>query len=282
MFHPLALPVNAYWQQDLNDPTGLGCYRGKEGQRCLAEKEAAIANSLIEYTAADFALEAGLKLRALNVDVNEADRFIAVGREQAARVRLGDPEHLQHSSVEHRSPYRMEAFTCWAVGLSASAPVKPPEAALLQEGARLLLQYLLGQRIQFDEVYRKWVFLAAISALAAQDLELARDLLNLRTTMPGPHYKWLKAICKGAETQNTANGPRIKITQANAVAAFFGLYNAYRLPDAQTSFNLVGRSDMFTFPVIGNYLLSWFYLQSVAQEMPASVDWALLGELMTS
>ena len=66
----------------------------------------------------------------------------------------------------------------------------------------------------------------------------------------------VKAICKGAETLATLDGPRIRITQPKAVAAFFGLYNAYRLPDAQTSFKLVGRTDMYSPPVIGNYLLS--------------------------
>ena len=197
-------------------------------------------------------------------------------------MRNVERERYPPVELKHRSPYQMEALTCWAIGLSAATPVKPPDATLLEEGARLLHEYLLGERIQFDELYRMWIFFATIAALAAQNLELARSLVSLRTTMPGPHYKWLKAICKGAEMQNTPDGPRLRFTQPKAVSAFFGLYNAYRLPDAQTSFKSVGRTDMYMYPVIGNYLLSWVYLQSVAQEVPATVDWPLLGELMTS
>lgn len=123
MFHPLAVPVNAYRQQDLNDPIGLASYRGDEGLGYLVKKESAIADPSIDYNSADFVLSASLKLRALNVDIDEADRFIAVGRKQASKVRLGDPEHLLPLSVEQRSSHPMEALTCWAVGRSASAPV---------------------------------------------------------------------------------------------------------------------------------------------------------------
>ena len=31
MFHPLAVSVQSLWQQYLNDPIGLGSYRGEEG-----------------------------------------------------------------------------------------------------------------------------------------------------------------------------------------------------------------------------------------------------------
>jgi hypothetical protein len=282
MFHPLAISVHDLWQQALYDPLRLGCCRGDEGQIYLDEKEAGIVDPMANYDAANSALSIGLSLHALNVDISQADRWIAVGRERGARVRNVEREQYPPVELKHRSPYRMEALTCWAVGLSAASPVKPPDAALLEEGARLLHQYLIAERIQFDELYRTRIFFAAISALAAQNLELARSLVNLRTTMPGSHYKWLKAICKGAAIQSTPDGPRIRIAQPKAVAAFFDLYNAYRLPDLQTSWKLVGRTDMYMYPVIGNYLLSWVYLQSVTQEAPATVDWPLLGELMTS
>ena len=282
MFHPLAVSVQSLWQQSLHDPLELGCYRGQDGHAILARDEAAIADSTANYPHADFALSAGLGLRALNVDIDEADRFIAIGREQASLVRVRIPPFLADMTEIERAPNRMVAFVSWAIGLSATVPVTVPDAALLSQGGRELYQYFSGLRVQFDSYHRGRIATAVMAALAAQDLELANALLNLRKTMPGQHYKWLKAICKGAQTQITPAGPRIKITQAKAVAAFFDLYNAYRLPSAPMFYQQVNEFCVTGQPAIGNYLLSWFYLQSVAQEMPASVDWALLGELMTS
>ena len=200
----------------------------------------------------------------------------------ASLVRTSIPPFLADMTHEQRAPRRMVAFVSWAIGLSATVPVTVPDAALLSQGARELYQYFSGLPVQFDSFHRGEIMMAVMAALAAQDLELANALLNLRKTMPGQHYKWLKAICKGAQTQITPAGPRIKITQTKAVAAFFDLYNAYRLPSAPMFYQQVNEFCVTGQPAIGNYLLSWFYLQSVAQEMPASVDWALLGELMTS
>lgn len=281
MKHPLLKNLRAEWEQDFANPLNMGCYMPDDELMGIMERyRSYAANQNEDYQSGGGCLRFSLSFLAFRVHLKEAREAlsiaVAISQEVLQRV---DRETLLPISERDTGWLLKDGYIAMVAAQSALEPVTQPDRALLAEGAKVSLQSLRATKM-FGELERGHLMKTVVMALAAQDLPLARELMELRKSMPEQQAKWLKAICKYAEQEGEpgVGGGRIVIRHPKAIEAFFELYNMLRLPDIPKIKEQYGERPIGRSPEV--YLLTWVYLFSVEPIPPETVDWELLSELM--
>jgi hypothetical protein len=136
---------------------------------------------------------------------------------------------------------------------------------------------------------RHGILLAVLAALVAQDLELAKKLLQVRKSDFPSHprqFALFKQVVNQAVEEEIAGERFLRITEDAVIRDFFSLFNIHRLPLDKGRADVMGEFKRLEFPLapapLGNYLFAWFYLQSIAEPPANQVSWDKLREIMTA
>jgi hypothetical protein len=246
----------------------------------------------------EFPFAIALRLKVLEVSEDYSEKNLALAFKYGPKALAAGPQHLRFEESDDPRSFNLEAFRpVFSYAMAQSmASLRAPDAVLLSSWAQRVADNAKKGRSRshsLSDHEHGWMLQVALCSLLAHDLPLAKKVLaggNKYLSHP-QQYAAVKAILAGAEEAVVDGKTYVRIAQQEALEAFFQLYNWYRCPDSNGARDAMypqGAPELYErvffdgHTVVGNYFLSWLYLQCVSPERKDQTDWDTLKYLMRS
>jgi hypothetical protein len=239
-----------------------------------------------------------LRLKVLEVSEEYVVKYLALALKYGPKALAAGPQNMGFKESDHPRYFNLTAFSTafyYAMAQSMDS-LRVPDAVLLKAWAQRVAENAKKGRSRsrgLDDVEHGRMLQVTLCALLAHDLPLAKKVLaggNRYLSHPQQHAA-IKAMLDGAEEAVVDGKIYVRIAQQEALEAFFQLYNWYRWPDSNGARDAMyphGTPELYErvffdgHTVVGNYFLSWLYLQCVSPERKDETDWDTLKYLMRS
>jgi hypothetical protein len=245
----------------------------------------------------EFPCMVSLQLKVLEVSEDYSEKYLNLALKYGPKALAAGPQNMGFQESDHPRYFNLEAFrpVFFYAMAQSMASLQLPDPVLLNFWAQRVSDNAKRGRSRsrgLDDVEHGWMLQVTLCALLAHDLPLAKKVLaggNKYLSHPQQHAA-VKAILAGAEETVVDGKIYVRVAQQDAVKAFFELYNWYRWPQPSEMLAAMypqgapalHERAFLGHPIVGNYFLSWLYLQCVSPERKDQTDWDTLKYLMRS